>query len=108
MTKCSRTNKITYTTWARADRARIKTCRAGNDWHDRRTLEAYRCQHCGLWHIGHSQRLAAKLARQPEMLDVEVGTDNSDDYYPSFVGNWRPERIGQGSEEPNDPNPQGL
>lgn len=28
-------------------------------------------------------------------LILEVGTDNADDYYPSFVGNWRPERIGQ-------------
>ncbi len=33
-------------------------------------------------------------------LILEVGTDNADDYYPSFVANWRPEAIGTGKEPP--------
>ncbi len=61
MIKCWRTQKLSYNTWARATRAVVKTQRTGADRKDRRTLEAYQCKHCHMWHIGHSRRLAIQL-----------------------------------------------
>ncbi len=61
MRRCIRTTKVCHNTKARAERALTKLARRGDDWRDKRTLEAYHCRHCQEWHVGHSFYLATKL-----------------------------------------------
>jgi len=46
----------------------------------------------GVRKTGHDDTIQFLDSKNGKLI-LEVGTDNNDDYYPSFVGNWTPENM---------------
>lgn len=61
--------------------------------------EAVICSHGTRGEYGGESDVLELRSKETGELIFRVGTDNVDDYYPSFVAEWRPEGLGANSKK---------